>query len=238
MKRLTFLMLFLSITAGRASPAETHGSVGRGHGILVPGTDTNPCSGELAVNFDGSAEDAYCWIYGGVAPPYYGTFAECYEGGNGPCGLRLYLTSVGHARVPCDLFVWEDSGGQPGSLIGFASQVDPGPVAVWPSVSTHDFVLDAATSRLFWLGYRADYSQQPCGYFVAADTDGFGGCPMTNIAPGIGFPTGWQNVSVVWGPTQALGIGAWLGGIGTNTGAPDPGARTMLSSWGRIKAAN
>ena len=26
-------------------------------------------------------------------------------------------------------------------------------------------------------------------------------------APGIGYPTGWNDPSVVWGPTQSLGLG-------------------------------
>ena len=63
---------------------------------------------------------------------------------------------------------------------------------------------------------------------LGRDLDGPGGCAMTNIAPGIGYPTGWQNVSVTWGPTQALGIGAEV--------TPCDPVPTMESSWGRVKS--
>ena len=51
---------------------------------------------------------------------------------------------------------------------------------------------------------------------------------LTNIAPGIGFPTGWNDVSVVWGPTVALGIGAEV--------LPCEPTPTKTTSWGAIKA--
>ncbi len=47
-----------------------------------------------------------------------------------------------------------------------------------------------------------------------------------NIAPGIGYPTGWQPTDVVWGPTQSIGIGAWAG---------EGGSRIVNTTWGRIK---
>ena len=62
-------------------------------------------------------------------------------------------------------------------------------------------LLCAVSFPIYW----ANFSNQMCGYFIAADTNGFGGCPMTNVAPGIGYPTGWNPVSVIWGPTQSLG---------------------------------
>jgi hypothetical protein len=147
MKKLAILFALLGVVAGTAG-AVNNGSVGHGQGIILPSQDTNPCGGLLLLNFDGSAENGYCWQYGGIVPPYYGAFAECYDPGNG----------------------------------------------------------------VQWVGYWANYSTAPCGYFIAADTNGFGGCPFTNIAPGIGYPTGWGNVSAVWGPTQSIGIGAWFSG--------------------------
>ena len=81
----------------------------------------------------------------------------------------------------------------------------------------------------FWIGYWADFSEQPCGYYVAADLDGFGGCPFTYCLGDFGGPTGWNNVSVIFGPTQAIGIGAWV--------TPDCSAvPTGETSWGRVKA--
>jgi hypothetical protein len=145
MRRLAFLLALLAF-AGTAG-AVNNGSTGPGEGVVIPSPDTNPCGGVLSLNFDGSAENGYCWQYGGIVPPTYGAFAECYD-----------------------------------------------------------------VSGPKWVGYLANFSAQPCGYFVAADTNGFGGCPFSNIAPGIGYPTGWNNVSVVWGPTQSIGIGAWISG--------------------------
>lgn len=231
MKRLTVLLLFSILLAGAAYAVENQGSVGPGHGVILPGSDDNPCNGTLAINFDGSAENGYCWQYGGVVPPYYGAFAECYDdGGLGVCGVQLLLTGIGYPCGPCDLYVWDDAGGLPGNVMTMTSGANPCPVATWPSISTHDFAIGpGGGGGLCWVGYWANFSGQPCGYFVAADTNGFGGCPFTNIAPGIGYPTGWNNVSAVWGPTQAIGIGAWLG---QDIPPPNP---TVETSWGRIK---
>jgi hypothetical protein len=204
------------------------GTIGAGHGLILPSPDSNPCPpATLALSFDGSAENGYCWQYGGIVPPYYGCFAECCDvGANTICGIQLLLTGVGYPCRPCDLYVWADAGGVPGGVLGMTAGVNPCPVATWPSISTHDFALGSAGGGgLTWFGYWGDFSAQPCGYFVAADTNGFGGCPYTNIAPGIGYPTGWNNVSVVWGPTQAIGIGCWIGG-------PVP---TRDTTWGQIK---
>lgn len=51
---------------------------------------------------------------------------------------------------------------------------------------------------------------------------------MTKIHSSTGYPEGWQNVSVVWGPTQALGIGAEVIEC-TNTPVKE-------TTWGAIKA--
>lgn len=57
---------------------------------------------------------------------------------------------------------------------------------------------------------------------------GFGGCPYSYIAPGIGYPTGWNNVGVAWGPKKVLGIGVELTDCGL--------VPTRKSTWGGIKA--
>jgi len=225
MKKLAILFALLGVVAGTAG-AVNNGSTGPGEGIVVPSPDTNPCNGVLCLNFDGSAENGYCWQYGGIVPPYYGAFAECCEIADPICGIQLLLTGVGYPCGPFDAYVWEDGGGAPGNVLSMTPGLNPCPVASWPSISTHDFAITQAGGGLTWFGYWANFSTAPCGYFVAADTNGFGGCPFTNIAPGIGYPTGWNNVSVVWGPTQAIGIGAWVGG------EPVPVRET---TWGQIK---
>jgi len=70
-------------------------------------------------------------------------------------------------------------------------------------------------------GYAWQY-----GGVVLPDLDGFGGMPRTRIAAGIGYPTGWQDPSIIWGPTQALGLGPWC------AQEPIPVER---ATWGRVK---
>jgi len=228
MKTIAILFALLGVVAGAASAIQNQGSVGYGHGIVAPGGDSNPCNGTLVLNYDGSAENGYCWQYGGIVPPYYGAFAECYTtpGDPGVCGIELMLTGIGYPCFACDLYVWDDAGGIPGNVLSVTGNVNPCPVATWPSISTHDFsVGNVPVPTTFWVGYWTNAANAICPYFVAADLDGFGGCPYTNVAPGIGYPTGWQNTSIIWGATQALGIGAWTDGI----------VPTKETTWGQVK---
>lgn len=231
MKKLAILFALLGVVSAAHAAVLTHGSVGKGHGVNLPSGDA-ACPGTLCINYDGSAENGYCWQYGGSAPPYYGAFADCCEG-QCVCGVELKLTGIGYPCNVCDIYVWSDAGGYPGSVLCMMSGFNPCPVASWPNISTHDACLNpcCTTNGSFFVGYWANNSAQICGYFVAADTNGFGGCPMTNIAPGIGYPTGWANVSNIWGPTQAIGIGAFVGsGDGCQGGVP-----VQESTWGQIK---
>lgn len=245
MKILAFLFALLGVAGSVNAATPTHGSVGKGHGVDVPSGDTN-CGGTLRMNFDGSAENGYGWMYGGIVPPYYGAFAECYNVTGVISGVELKLTGVGDPCQPCDVYLWNDGGGQPGAALGVVAGYNPCPVATWPNVSTHDLCCGSEANGPVWVGYWAGaFANQRCGYYVAADTNGFGGCPLTNVAPGIGYPTGWINTSAIWAWTQAIGIGVWAGGdvvIGCSFGPPPPSsvpaAREELSSWGRIKAQN
>jgi len=233
MKTSVILFSLICVLAGVANAVQNFGSVGKGHGVVVPKEDSDPCPPSvLFLNFDGSAENGYCWQYGGIVPPYYGAFAECYDGTGTICGIQLHLTGIGNPCNTLDAYVWGDQQGVPGNVLGMTTGLNPCPVATWPSISTHDIAITGvAVSGAYWIGYWSDNSAQGCGYFVAADTDGFGGCPMTNIAPGIGYPTGWNNASTIWGPTQSLGIGAWLGS------GPPPNP-TVNTTWGRVKQSN
>lgn len=53
------------------------------------------------------------------------------------------------------------------------------------------------------------FSQGNCGWFVATDEDGPSGYPWTNVAPGIGFPTGWQHAADIFGACQSFGFGVY-----------------------------
>jgi hypothetical protein len=222
--------LVLGIASGIATAATGPRSLGPGHGIALPRTEGNPCPGEarLLLNYDGSAETGLCYEYGN-APPDWGAWAECYSDTGTVCGAELQLTGVGYPCRPCDLYVWADADGVPGDVLILVHNADPCPVATWPEVSTHDFSLPPLdVEGSFWIGYWADFSQQACGYFVAADTDGPGGCPMTNIPPEIGYPTGWHDVSLIWGPIQAIGLGVWVLAI--------PPTPVQDKTWGRVKS--
>ncbi|MEZ4651935.1 MAG: hypothetical protein R3E97_24675, partial [Candidatus Eisenbacteria bacterium] len=126
--------------------------------------------------------------------------------------------------------VFGDNGGEPGAVIASSLGNDTGGIALWPEISRHTFPIPTdCIDGTFYVGVWWDGSSGIDPNFIAADLDGFGGgCPLTYIAPGIGYPTGWQNVSVVWGPTQALGLGVEL-----NPCEPTP---TEETSWGRIKS--
>jgi hypothetical protein len=234
MKRMVITAFLALLLSGPAGAAENAGSIGAGHGVAVPGGDSDPCNSQgLLLNYDGSAENGYCWQYGGVVPPYYGAFAECYESTVGVCGIQLHLTGIGYPCGPLTAYVWDDAGGMPGNVLSATTGLNPCPVATWPNISVHDLpITQTTTAGRFWIGYWADWSAALCGYFVAADEDGPGGCPFTNIAPGIGYPTGWQHTSNIWGSTQSIGIGAW---IGTNGGIHYPPNPTQQTSWGQIK---
>lgn len=193
-------------------------SVGPGAGRLEAG-GTRGC-GDLLMNADGTYENGYAWQYGGIVAPYFGAFAECFTTIGPVCGATFDFTAIGYqSGQTMDVYAWESAGAEPGAVACVTVGVDPGEVAFWPVLSRHVVELvGCPTTAELWIGYWGNWPNDMSGWFVGADTNGFGGCPRTNVAPGLGYPTGWQDVSVVWGPTQALGIGA-LFGDGTLEGA-------------------
>jgi hypothetical protein len=86
-----------------------------------------------------------------------------------------------------------------------------------------------AVTGPFTVGFWGNWPGVLCGYFCAADLNGFGGYPWTNVAPGIGYPTGWNDPSIIWGTTQSMGCGAYFG---TECGPIPADSQT----WGSIKA--
>jgi hypothetical protein len=128
-----------------------------------------------------------------------------------------------------DVYVWDDAFGVPGQVL--AVEVDTCLTApTFPGFRRYAVPIPAApcVGDKFWVGLWYNAPDTGAIWYIGADLDGPGGCPMTNIAPGLGFPTGWQNVSVAWGPTQAMGIGAEL--------VPCEPVPTFDSSWGRVKS--
>jgi hypothetical protein len=130
------------------------------------------------------------------------------------CGLQfVYTTLPEHqAGQTFDGYVWGADGAIPGAVLGLTPGLQPGSIAIWPNHSVHDFaILETPVDGPFFVGMWPNWPGQRAGYFLAEDLDGpIEGTPLTNIAPGIGYPTGWHDVSVIWGPTWSMGIGAYV----------------------------
>ncbi len=182
------------------------------------------------LNADGTYENGYTWWYAGQVAPYYGAFAEGYNATGTYVGQRWDITTVPgiYRGQRADAYVWNSDGTNPTTVI----RVDPGmsvpTPAAWPSFTRADECTgNEQVSGDFFVGYWGEWPNAIAGWFIGADLDGFGGMPRTNITPGIGYPTGWNDVSVVWGPTQALGIGAYVFSAGA--------VPVSTQTWGRIK---
>lgn len=224
------LIACLSILTAHAQPSAV--SVSLEGGRLVPSTLENPCPGStLYINHDYGFHCGYAWQYGGVVPPYYGAFAERFSCTGTVCGAQFVFTTLQgyYAGQTLDAYLWEDDEGIPGAVLGLTPGLDPGTIPIWPDHSIHDFAVgEVAVDGPFFAGMWGDWPGARAGFFLAEDLDGpIEGTPMTNIAPGIGYPTGWQSVTIVWGPTWSMGIGAWV----------DEGTTPVEGvTWGRVKA--
>jgi hypothetical protein len=232
MKKLSMLLALAVVLAGNAFATDNTAQTGVGVGIVLPSGDTNPCPGsDLLCNHDGSFENGVAWIYGGIVPPYYGAFAEGYNGAGTVCGIQLELTQTGgFTGQSMDCYVWDSDGTNPNNVLSVTTGVVPSAPGLWPNITAHDIDSnDAVVTGDFFVGYWANWPGLPGGWYCAIDQDGFGGLPRTNFAPGIGYPTGWGDPSMVgtWAPVQAMGICAYL------STEPIPVTET---TWGAIKA--
>ena len=204
-------------------------SLGIGHGSLLAASGSDEPCGETLMSSDGSYENGYSWQYGGVARPMFGALAECYQGRVTVCSVDCDFSGIGIEAGSIDVFVWDDESGCPGAVLCVRMNFNPGTVAFWPSVSRHRVLMpNCCTGDAWWVGYWGDWPGQMSGLYVGADLDGPGGCPKTCIAPGLGFPSGWQSVDVVWGSTAAMGIGAEV--------LPCAPVAIETKSWGQVKA--
>jgi hypothetical protein len=238
MKKLSLLFALVGLIAlfGVAS-AENAVSTGPGQGVVIdnPSPDTICPNSTLKTNDDGSYENGYAWAYSGVVAPYYGAWAEGFtlDGGHdGVCGMKFGLTQVGNQDGwLLDAYVWDDSGSNPNNVLSVTTGVNPGAIAMWPSISQHDVdITDVLTPANYFVGWWGNWVGVANGWYVASDENGFGGgLPRTNIAPGIGFPTGWNHPNVVstFAGCMDLGIAVYEG-----TG-PIPVEPT---TWGSIKS--
>ena len=230
-KFATLLALVAMIGVANASDFTSLGFTSEPGEVIGGGLDD--CTGTLMYNHDYSFENGYAWQYGGVEPPYYGAFGEGFAMGmdvNVQC-VSLWISHLGqYMGGPCDVYVWEGGvAGLPGNVLGVLTGVDPGAPAIWPAVSQHDVDLPDVfvVGGELTVGYWGDWVGGGTQWYCAADLDGFGGAPWTNLAPGSGYGTGWTDPSVIWGPTMSMGLGFYYGG------EPTP---AESATWGSIKA--
>lgn len=197
--------------------------------FILPSPDTE-CEDSLYVHHDYTFENGFCWGYGGVSPPYYGAFGESFDLGSGFIECGAFWFTIAGMYWPCqmDVYVWEGGiTGPPGNVLSLSHGHVPENVPFWPAIGQNDFAIELDVTAEFTIGFWADYSLAICPYFIAADIDGLGGYPWVNIQPGVGYPTGWQHPSVIWGTTQSMGIGAYF---------RSPPTPIASETWGRMKA--
>ncbi len=202
-------------------------------GVLRNGEDTglqramrDECAGTLLYNHDGSFEAAYYW--GILAPPYYGAWGEGYDLGavNVECGVYWFTRFGELIPPPIDLYVWEGGvQGPPGSVLSMVPGVVIPYAPPWPAIAENHLEIGCFVSGAFTVGFR---STSTVGTILcAADHNGSGGHPWTCIAPGLGYPSGWQHPNVVYSGCVSMGIGA------TVTTMPSP---AESETWGAIKS--
>lgn len=229
--RSTLLLASIASFVCTAALAADHAETGYRTDTTLIDAGDGGCGTRL-LNSDGTYENGYAWRYGAHTPPDYGAFAECYFGADLElCSAFYDFTTTGtQDGQSMDIFVYADRSDAPGPVICGPIRVTPGPVALWPAVSRHTFALDGCppcTPDAWWVAYWGNWPGEVQGWFIGADLDGFGGCPFTNLVISK-YGSGWNNVSLVWGPTQALGIGCEVIEC-----TPTP---VQDGSWGRIKA--
>jgi len=195
---------------------------------VVLGTQLRLAGGRtLLMHSDGTYEDGYCW-WDGSMPPDWGSFGERYDGAARISGVVLDFTTVSGTSVePIDVYVWENDGGMPGQVLAVVAGANVH-VPTWPEWARNVVVLGSpvCVGEVWWVGYWGNW---PAEYFITADLDGpGGGVPMTKVGPGLGYPTGWQDIAMVWHPTAALGIGAEA-----DSCPPTPVEQT---TWGALKS--
>ncbi|MCC7143737.1 MAG: hypothetical protein IT349_16680 [Candidatus Eisenbacteria bacterium] len=178
--------------------------------------------GTLLARADGTYENGGAVRTDAVQQPYYGAWAECYEGAYEVCQAVFDFTQTGtQAGQRMDVYLWEDLDGCPGQVLCLRANVDPGPVALWPSVSRHTIDLEGCcTPDRWWIGYWPNWPGENYGWFTTFDLNpASAGCPKICLAPGIFGPDGWQDVNVVWNNVHALGIAAGVRSCGSDLGA-------------------
>ena len=186
------------------------------------------CTGVLIHSHDDSFETAVAWSGAAVQPPYFGAFAESYDLGqvNIECGAFWLTQTGGFVDDTADIYIWSGGiTGEPGGVLWMLSDHLFAPPAVWPNLSQHNVEIGHCIDGEFTIGLRPNHGAAAI-IFTGMDRDTDSN-PWTCIAPGIGYPEGWQHPSVVFGhPQVTMGIGVHATGF----------TRVQSSTWGAVKA--
>ncbi len=202
------------------------------HIVLMALSANAAAAQQLLLTADGTWENGWAWFGYESPAPDFGAFAECYSGEYEVLAVQLSVTGNGFQDPPyADVFVWDDDGnGLPGQVRCIAPNAFL-PPPLYPDWSTFEVPVGpgCCVSGTWWVGFRGVWGGSNLGFYIAADQNGPNrGCSLTNIAPGLGYPEGWQDVAVRWEPTQALGIGAIVG--------PCAPVAVAGRTWGAVKA--
>jgi hypothetical protein len=231
MARLVVLSVALWLAASTTGAAN-FASLGYSDETTVVGPGPDACAeGTLFYHHDGSFENGYAWDYMGDQPPYYGAFGEGYDLGPGivACGAYWLSTIPGQWQgQTSDCYIWEGGvGATPGTVLGVVPDIVFDNILLWPEVGQNDIELNISVDGEFTVGCWGDWwGRDMNGYFWAADLNGVQGHPWTCVAPGIGYPTGWNDPSIVWGPTRSMGCGVYF----------EQGTPVESPTWGAVKA--
>jgi hypothetical protein len=223
------LALWIVFGPGGTAIAADFASLGYREDTVIVGDGRDECIGTLIYNHDFSFENGYCWQYEGVAPPYFGAFAEGYDLGPGTAECAVYwLTTLGWYPDPMDVYLW-DGGvhGPPGGVLCVVPGVTGLNIPYWPSCGLNEIEISCCMGGDFAVGYWTDSSNHGCTFYCCVDENGTAGHPWTCIAPGIGYPSGWQHPNVVYPDCVSMGIGV------TVTDNPSP---AESETWGAIKS--
>jgi hypothetical protein len=206
----------------------------------VPGTGPagaqSICDGAILLQHDdGSFENGYGWSGPGSRVPDFGAWAERYES-DVVCSVQfLFIDSGDFQDQTMDVFVWSDESGNPGTVLCVLRDIDPGPIAPWPQISIHDVPINCETGGPHFVGFWGEWPGAVHGWYLAADENGSGsGSPRTRIAPGLGYPTGWNHPNVVPFYSGIRGVGIRELAL-QSSGLPEPRG-VVPATWGAVKA--
>jgi hypothetical protein len=228
-KKLALVMVGLVVSVVAAG-ASNFGSLGYSDETTIVGPGTDACaSGVLIHNHDGSFENGYIWSYGGCAPPYYGAFGEAYDLGAGTIRCAAFWLTTSGGTWPestADYHIWEGGvGDAPDAVLGVVAGIQPVNIPCWPSIGQNDVEMNIPVTGPFTVGYWPNWPWSGGQWFCAADENGPGGHPWTCIAPGIGYPSGWQDPAIVWPGARSMGCGIYF----------EQGTPVENETWGSIK---